>query len=223
MKRLAATVLGAALAFTLSACSDDGDSGSESSGSVSTRPKGPTSTTSEPSVTSAAAPVPKLSMPPVVGLTPQAQPAVDAYAAFWQKAEAAYASPVEKDAKYPPAADFAQHAFPPFSSSVRGFLNDLSDDGLSLRGPTGSSGTPRLAMKSVDLAASPPKVVLLNCPTKDVRKLVDVDTGKVSEKQQPVGSVPTPYLLTVTVVQKDGRWGVQATTPDATKTCTAPK
>ncbi|AKU15843.1 hypothetical protein [Luteipulveratus mongoliensis] len=129
---------------------------------------------------------------------------------------------MEPGTAYPPAADFTQYAFPPFSSAVRGFLNDLYDDGLSLRGAPGSSGTPRLAVKSVDLAASPPKVVLLNCPTKDGRHLFDVDTGKVSAKQQPVGSVPTPYLITVTMVQKDGHWGVQTNSPDSSKTCTPP-
>ena len=150
-------------------------------------------------------------------IDPRAQPAVDAYEAFWSAASRALQAPKAAGSEYPPSADFARYSFDPVRGQYEAYLAGLAAQRVQFRG---TPPRPRVAVTSVDQAAKPyPKVVLTDCQEQtDWNQYV---TG--TDRKVPVASasVAPPYLITGTMIYYQGRWGLQSTTTATDRTCTA--
>lgn len=148
----------------------------------------------------------------------QAALAVEAYQAFWRAAINAQRHPVAAGDAYPQEADFARFSFDPVRATYTGFIAGLATQGVQFRG---TPPTPRVSVISVEPAATPyPVVTLRDCqtPAPDWNEYV-VATGKQVPKAS--AAVQPPYEITAKVIFYEGHWGVQATTTDTSRTCTA--
>lgn len=96
------------------------------------------------------------------------------------------------------------------------YVMGLDRQGAAFRG---DPPLPRVSVESVDLDGSPyPRVILRDCrtPAPTWEKYV-IETGEgVPEANGPI---PPPYELTVTIIFFDGRWGIQDSTSDKSRTC----
>ena len=186
--------LGALLVLTAS-CTDSG---------VNTEPLPTTSATPSPT--------------PKSTIDPRARPAVSAYEAFSVAANNAQRHPVGHDQKWPPESDFTKFSFDPFRAQFTSFIWSLKEQGVEYRG---TPDTPHVSVKSVRLNAKPwPTVMLTDCQTGGDWDEYVIKTGKRVPSAES-GDVSPPYLITIKMIYYDGHWGVQSTTADKSRTCTA--
>lgn len=166
----------------------------------------PPATTSTPSATTTST------------IDPNAQPAFDAYSAFFAASLQAQRDPQKFVAGKDPTSDIAPYSFDPIRGLYVNYIKALTGQKAAFRG---TPPAPRVRVKAVELNAKPyPRVMLLDCPTPapDWQEYV-LATGKVVP--QANGKVPPPYLLTVEVIYYQGRWGVSRIGGDKSRTCTA--
>jgi hypothetical protein len=147
---------------------------------------------------------------------PRAAPAVAAYEAYTRSSGNAARLPLPHGSQYPPAADFEKYSFDPARARYLAYVSALAESGVTFRGTPPS---PRVKVISVEPDAKPyPVVTLTDCrtPAPDWR-------GYRDDKPLPVASaaVPPPYLITAKVIFYEDHWGVQSTSTDTSKTCTA--
>lgn len=147
--------------------------------------------------------------PPAYG---DAQPAVDALAAYATAVAKAWADPAHAN-----TAEIEKYANGQAAIAQINALKQAKEEGLAYRG---TRPTSRVTVVSMELAAAVPKVVLRDCAldsTTGPYVLYVVATGKPAP--QPTLSVPPPYAKSITVLKISGAWTVSAITTDATKTC----
>lgn len=149
-------------------------------------------------------------------IDPRAAPAVAAYEAYTRSSSNAARRPLPHGSQYPPAADFEKYSFDPARARYLAYVSALAESGVTFRGTPPS---PRVRVISVEPDAKPyPVVTLTDCrtPAPDWR-------GYRDDKPLPVASasVPPPYLITAKVIFYKRHWGVQSTSTDTSKTCTA--
>lgn len=159
---------------------------------------------------------PSSSAGPTSTIDPEAQPAVAAYEAFNRTSDNAARRPLPHGSAYPPEADFARYSFDPALAEYDAYVSALAETGVTFRG---TSPTPRVKVISVRPDAKPyPLVTLTDCqtPAPDWK-------GYRKGKPLPLASTTAdpPYLITAKVIFYEGHWGVQSTSADTSKTCTA--
>lgn len=166
-----------------------------------------------------------LSTPATIGTTPaptsstpyvdpQVKPAVDAYKAYYDAYIAAQRHPSSR----PLRNAMRKYAFDPAGNQAVVSLIQFASAGLVDKG---SPPSPRVSVLSVQLNAKPyPTVFVSDCPTPpDNWATYDAKTGK---KLAPApGRAKPPYLTTATLIHYQGRWGVQKTSTDYKRSCTA--
>jgi hypothetical protein len=180
----------------ISACTDS---------SVPTQPLSPSSPPASPAPTST--------------IDPRAQAAVTAYRMFNDTANEAQAHPVGHGEKWPRGADFTTTSFDPLRAQFTEYIWLLKEQGLEYRG---IPDVPHITVKSIRLNAKPwPAVFLTDCQTGgDGWGVYVIKTGKKAPAADN-GKVPPPYLTTAKVIYFEGHWGVQSTSTDKSRTCTA--
>jgi hypothetical protein len=149
---------------------------------------------------------------------PRAGPAVEGYKSFWTTANNASRAPLAAGEAYPPAADFTRFSFDPVQSQYTAFLASMAADGVRYRG---NPPTPRVTVTKVELEAKPyPTVILHDCqsPAPDWRAYV-TDTGELVPR--PSTTIQPPYLVTAKMIFYRGHWGLQSTSTDSSRTCSA--
>ena len=127
-------------------------------------------------------------------------------------------TPRQPGKPYAPASDFTRYSFDPMRSQEDTYIASLAATDQAFRG---TPPTPRIHVSHADLNAKPyPTVVLTNCPTPAPTWVAyDTKTGKAIP--YTAAKVPSPYLSTVTLILYEGHWGVQKTSVDSSRTCTA--
>lgn len=195
MKRMTALV-GAMCLATLVGCGPDAD------------PAPGRTTTSTPTGTT--------SPSPTATIDPRAQPAVDAYLAFYRTSKVSATKPPGLEGKLPAGGDFTKFSVDPVKSDTRRSLFKLNEAGRALRG---SQPIPRPRVDSIELTAKPyPRVVITDCAEwKEAWVLTDIKSGKPVDVHPP--AIAAPYEDTVTVIQYQGRWSVQKIVSDTSRTC----
>ena len=165
-------------------------------------------------------PIPS-SVSPSIGPTtpappPEAEAALAAYNAFSTASNEAQRHPVAFGKPLPAGADFAKYSFDPLRTAQRGYVDGLAAGGVAFRG---TAPTPNAAVASVDLAAKPNPIITLTACEPDPAdwEAYVVRTGKKAPKAN--GAVPPPYRLTLKLIFLDGRWGVQTSSADTSRTC----
>lgn len=149
-------------------------------------------------------------------IDPLAQPALDAYRAFNETTNNASREPLSLGSKYPRRADFTRYSFDPLRGEFETYLAGLAQQRISYRGEPPVSN---LTVISINPQANPyPLVVLTDCQ-------IGSDWGIYREDGTPVpdasAPVPPPYLVTAKVIFYKGKWGVQSTEADTSRTCSA--
>jgi hypothetical protein len=188
----------ALMLVSVAACSDSG---------VKPQP-GETSTVT-PATTPAASPTPTI--------PPEAQEAVDSYKAFIDASNEAKRHPVADGDAWPSGADFTKYSFDPIKTQYEAYIWGLESQGVEFRG---TPATPHIAVTRVDLRAKPwPTVTLKDCPTGGHFDEYSIKTNKKIPDAN--GDIPPPYLITAKVIHYKNHWGVQSTSVDKSRTCTA--
>jgi hypothetical protein len=188
-----------AVALAASSCSDSGVKG-------------------EPGVTPKATTTGPSASKPSATLAPEVQAAADAYEAFNDAANNAQRKPVADGEKLTAAADFTKHSFDPLKTEYSAYIWSLESQGVEFRGTPYES---HISVTKVDLKASPwPVVTLTDCPSGDDWDEYSIKTNKRVPSADD-GDVPPPWLVTAKVIYYKGHWGVQSTTVDKDRTCTA--
>jgi hypothetical protein len=149
---------------------------------------------------------------------PQAAAAVGAYIAFWDAANEASRHPLPVTSTYPASADFTRYSFDPIRAQYVAYLGSLAQQGVRF---SGTPPVPRVEVSRVSASATPyPTVSLTDCQASDTDwHAVVTETGR------RVPDVPTtvaaPYLITAKLIYFQGHWGLQSTSTDTSRTCTA--
>lgn len=174
---------------------------------------------SEPGATSPAATAATSASKPSATISPEAQPAVDAYEAFNDAANQAQRKPVADGEKLPPEADFTKFSFDPIKTQQAAYIWSLESQGVEFRG---TPYEPNISVTKIDLKASPwPMVTLTDCPSGgDDWDEYSIKTNKRVPSVDD-GDIPPPWLATAKVIYYKGHWGVYSMTVNKDRTCTA--
>lgn len=205
-------VFAVAVVLTLAACSgnDHSSKAATSAGATSLSPVSSASTSSESSASS--------TIPPSdTSATSSSSPAESALSAYQSFSSATFA--VERHpASTAERARLGAVSFDPARSKQLGYAVSLASQGVAWRGPPPA---PRASVLSINIAAKPwPTVVISDCPTPAPSWQEYIVKTGAAVPVTASGASP-PYEITANVILYRGRWGVQSTTVDRSRTCTA--
>lgn len=145
-------------------------------------------------------------------------PAIAAFIDYITATYNAQRAPRQPGEPYTPKEDFTRYSFDPMRSQENAYIASLAAAGEAFRG---TPPMPRVHVTSIDLDGKPyPTVVLTNCPT-PAPSWAAYDTKTNKNVPYTTTKVAPPYLSTVTVILHEGHWGVQKTSVDSARTCTA--
>lgn len=193
--------------FSLAACSgnDHASKTSASAGAVSSSTRSESSATLSPGRPSGSV---------SASSSTQVEAAVSAYSSFSAATFAVERHPAGNKER----ARLAGVSFDPARGKQLGYAVSLTSQGVAWRG---SAPTPRTSVLSINLNAKPwPTVVVSDCPTPaPTWEEYVVKTGAAV----PVANsgVSPPFQITADVILYQGHWGVQSTTVDRGRTCSA--
>ncbi|TWP34453.1 hypothetical protein [Leekyejoonella antrihumi] len=188
------------LLAVVTACSSGGDKTGTS----------PTSTpvSSTPTTSTRTAPP----APTTTSVDPAAEPAITAYTKYYAADAEAAKHPLGVAGVYAGAANFLPYTFDPWRSKEMYTLLQYHSNGVKF---VGTPGHPRVTVNQV----SPTRVRLWDCPTVGSGwQPVYAKTGKPYGSPPPASFPKPPYLVSVTVIKVNDRWGVSQVT-DSSKTC----
>ena len=212
LHRLLPTIFVAAAVLTLAACS-----GNDHASTASTSAGAPSSSTSSLSSTSSESSASSTIPPSDTSATSSSSPAESALSAYQSFSSATFA--VERHpASTAERARLGAVSFDPARSKQLGYAVSLTSQGVAWRGPP---PVPRASVLSINIAAKPwPTVVISDCPTPAPSWQEYVVKTGAAVPVTASGASP-PYEITANVILYRGRWGVQSTTVDRSRTCTA--
>lgn len=115
-------------------------------------------------------------------------------------------------------AHLAGLSFDPARGKQLGYAVSLTSQGVAWRG---SPPTPRATVLSINLDAKPwPTVVVSDCPTPAPSWQEYVVNTGATVPASTSGASP-PFEITANVILYQGHWGVQSTSVDRSRTCSA--
>lgn len=203
-----AALVAAALLLGVAGCTSSGSAGPSTSPPASSSPA-PDSTTATSASTSSTAPPSSSSS---ATADSQGQAAIAAYLAFTRASDAAERKPADLSR----VKAIKAHSVDPALGKEGASLFDFRQSHIEWRG---TPPTSRVKVTSASTTGAHPTVTLRDCPTvSKTWRPYDSRTGKPLKLVKP--KVAPPWAATVTVINYKGRWVVQTTKVDMSRTCT---